>query len=295
MDWIWLVLLAVHLLISGLVLAGIKMRILKVFDYMFFVVLFLPIWGLILVLLVHFNIGMNNDKEDQVIVEKMNIESELYKSVTVDNKKIADTTVPMEEALIINSSKERRALILDVLNDNPKEYIEFLQKAGDNDDTEVVHYSVTAMVEISKENDERLHAFERMYMAEPDNKKLLEDYTDFLWKCLSQNMMQGQVEQINRQLFSELMEKKMKDDVSVEDFVRSINNDIIRKNYTEALEKLDRMKKVYPEDEQTYLLRIKYYASLKRGKEIREILEEISSKEIYISTKGKEVIAFWKE
>lgn len=295
MGWLWILMVLIHLLVSGLVLLGIKIKVLKVYSYMFFVVLFLPVWGLILVLLVHFNIGMNNDKDNQIIVDKMKISSELYKSVTVDEKKIAKTTVPMEEALIINSSKERRKLILDVLNDNPKEYIEFLQKAGDNDDTEVVHYSVTAMVEISKENDEQLHRLECEYKQNPEDRELLEDYTEFLWRCLSQNMMQGQVEQINRGLFSELMNRKMQDGGSVEDFVRVVNNELVRKNYTEAAQALDRMKLLYPQDEQSYLLRIKYYAALKSGREIKEVLNEISEKEIYISTKGKEVIAFWKE
>ena len=104
---------------------------------------------------------------------------------------------------------------MDVLNDNPKEYIEFLQKAGNNDDTEVVHYAVTAMVEISKENDYMLQQLERNYSANPDNFEVLTEYTDFIWICLSQNLMQGQVEVMNRELFSTLIKKKIPIHMSV--------------------------------------------------------------------------------
>ena len=178
-----IILLAVHLLVCLLVFLGIKLRLLKVHPYMFFVALFLPVFGVILVLILHFQIWFDADDSIDVGVERLKLESELYKSVTVDEKKVAASTVPIEEALVINSARERRTIIMDVLNDNPKEYIEFLQKAGNNDDTEVVHYAVTAMVEISKENDYLLQNFEREYAANPDDPLVLEQYTDFLWYC----------------------------------------------------------------------------------------------------------------
>ena len=206
---LYIILLAVHFIVCLLVFLGIEMNVLKVHRYMFFVVLFLPFWGLLAVLILHFQILFEADDGIDVGVEKLKLESELYKSVTIDDKKNAKNTVPIEEALIINSPKERRTIIMDVLNDNPKEYIEFLQKAGNNEDTEVVHYAVTAMVEIAKENDYLLQDLERQYAANPDDSTVLEKYTEFLWGCLSQNLMQGQVEVLNRELFSTLMQKKI--------------------------------------------------------------------------------------
>ena len=43
--WIYITLLILHLIISALVLLGIQFDILKVHKYMFFVVLFMPVWG----------------------------------------------------------------------------------------------------------------------------------------------------------------------------------------------------------------------------------------------------------
>ena len=129
----------------------------------------LPFFGLLVLLVLHFQIWFDADGGIDIGVEKLKLDSELYKGITIDEKKIASSTVPIEEALLINSAKERRTIIMDVLNDNPQEYIEFLQKAGNNDDTEVVHYAVTAMVEISKENDYALQNFERLYAANPDD------------------------------------------------------------------------------------------------------------------------------
>ena len=291
---LYIILLAVHLLISLLVYFGIQFHILKVHRYMFFVAFFLPFWGFLTILILHFQILFEADDGIDVGVEKLKLESELYKGVTVDDKKSAKHTVPIEEALVVNSPKERRTIIMEVLNDNPKEYIEFLQKAGNNEDTEVVHYAVTAIVEICKENDYRLQEFERQYASAPDDFSILEKYADFLWGCLSQNLMQGQVEVLNRELFSMLIKKKIAAGGSITDYVRSVENDLKRKNYTLASEFLRQMKAVYPNREEYYLLRLQYLAGLGRGEDIKKLLNEIAERHIFLSSKSKEVLAFWE-
>ena len=291
---LYIILGAVHLMICLLVYLGIEFHMLKVHRYMFFVALLLPFWGLLIVLILHFQILFEADDGIEVGVEKLKLESELYKSVTVDEKRNARDTVPIEEALLVNSPKERRTIIMDVLNDNPKDYIEFLQKAGNNEDTEVVHYAVTAMVEISKENDYLLQEFGRRHALEPDNPVVLEKYIDFLWGCLVQNLMQGQVEVLNRELFSTLIQKKIAIDGTVTDYVRAIENDLKRKNYTSASEYLRKMKADYPKNEEYYLLRIQYLASLGRGEEIKKLLKEITESQIFLSSKTREVLAFWE-
>ena len=289
----YIILPAVHLLICLLVFLGLRAQILKVHDYMFFVALLLPFWGVLLVLILHFQIWFEADDSIDVGVEQLKLESELYKSVTVDEKKVAASTVPIEEALLINSAKERRTIIMDVLNDNPGEYIEFLQKAGNNDDTEVVHYAVTAMVEISKENDYRLQTFEHAYAANPDDPVVLTEYTDFLWSCLSQNLMQGQVEVLNRELFSTLIQKKLELGGTIDDYARAVENDLKRGLPPLADDTLNRMKERYPQSETYYLLRLQYLASMGRGEDIKKLLLEVDEQHIFLSSKAKEVLAFW--
>lgn len=293
--WIYITLLILHLIISALVFFGIQFDILKVHKYMFFVALFMPFWGVLTVLILHFQIFFHADDGIQVGVEKLKLESELYRSVTVDDKKVAANTVPIEEALLVNSARERRSIIMDVLNDNPKEYIEFLQKAGNNEDTEVVHYAVTAMVEISKENDFKLQEFERQHAKDPEDLEVLTGYTDFLWSCLSQNLMQGQVEVLNRELFSALMEKKLALTVgSTTDFQRTVENELRRKNYTQAAVWLKQMQTHYSNSEVYYLSRLNYLAALGKGEQIKALLTEIQKEHIYLSSATKEVLAFWE-
>ena len=288
-------LLAVHVMINLLLWMGIQFRILKVHPYMSFVALLLPFWGVLIVLIIQFRLFFRTKNSIDIGVDKLKLESELYRSITVDEKKVAANTVPIEEALVVNSARERRSIIMDVLNDNPVEYISFLQKAGNNEDTEVVHYAVTAMVEISKENDYKLQEFERMHAMEPDNLAILEEYTGFLWSCLSQNLMQGQVEVLNRELYSDLMQKKTAlTSGSLSDFQCMVENDLKRKNYGMASDTLKKMRAMYPDSEVYYLSRLSYLAALGRGKDIQSLLREIDNKRIFLSSAAREVLAFWE-
>ncbi len=289
---VYIILTAIHLAVVLLTLFGIEAGILSVHKCMFFVTLFLPFWGALLVLILHFRIAMKSGESAEIGVEKMKLESELYRSVTVDEKK-NDMTVPIEEALLINSARERRTLIMDVLNDNPGDYVEFLQKAGDNDDTEVVHYAVTAMVEISKENDYMLQKLETAHEENPEDMNVLTEYCDFLWSCLSRGLMQGQVEVMNRGLFAELMHKKIPVCGSITDYARLAENELKRNQFDAAGEILSEMKEKWPDSEEYILLNIQYLASLNKGREISEFITQTENRNVYLSSKTKEALAFW--
>jgi len=283
---------SIHILLCVLVFFGIAFRILTVNKYMFFVALLLPFWGVLIVLILHFRIGFDAENFAEIGVEKLKVESELYRSITVEEKK-SDLIVPIEEALLINSARERRSLIMDVLNDNPGEYVEFLQKAGNNDDTEVVHYAVTAMVELSKENDHMLQKLEAAYAADPDNVEVLTQYCDFLWKCLSQNLMQGQVEVMNRELFSQLMQKKISVCENITDYARLAENELRRKFYDAAGDIIAEMGEKWPASEEYILLNIQYLAAMNRGDEIENFISRTENGNMYLSSKTKEAFAFW--
>ncbi len=289
-----IILIVIHILLSVFTFLGAQFKFLHVHKYMFFVALCLPFWGFLAVMFLHFEVVFKQDNTIAVGVQKMKLDSVLYKGITVEEKKNDDSLVAIEEALLINSPKERREIIMDVLNDNPKEYIEFLQKAGNNEDPEVVHYAVTAMVEISKENDYVLQKLGREYAKNPDDVEILTRYCDFLWIILEQNLLSGQVELMNRNLYSQLVSKKLAAGDNMEDYIRYFENEFALGNYTIAGEVLSKADVLYGDNEDIILLKLKYYAQLKQGDKIKELLKDIQSKKMFVSRRVKEAIAFWK-
>ena len=256
-EVVFLVLLLLHLICCVLIFLGIQLRVLKVRKLMVPVALCLPLWGELLVLALHLQILCKQTDRSKVGVEKFQVESELYKGIEHDDSRASGSTVSMEEALIVNTPKERRALIMDILNDDPKAYVEFLKMAGDNNDTEVVHYAVTAMVQIAKENDQMLWELEQQYAQDPENLSNLTTYCNFLWHCLEQGLMQGQVEQMNRNLFDALIRNKIRlAPALLTDYLRCIENSMALRNYTAAGAMLENAGEIWPGNEELLILRI---------------------------------------
>ena len=295
MNILGIVLIFIHIILCIFTFIGTNSGFLKVHKYMFFVVLCLPFWGFMAVMFLHFEVLFKQDNTIEVGVQKMKLDSVLYKGISIEEKKNDDSLVAIEEALIINSQKERREIIMDVLNDNPAEYVEFLQKAGNNEDPEVVHYAVTAMVEISKENDYVLQKLNREYSKNPDDIGILTRYCDFLWTVLEQKLLSGQVEIMNRNLYSQLISKKLKCINSLEDYINYFENEFALNNYTKAGEILDVADKLYGDYEEIILLKLKYYSELQQSDKIKDLIKDIQSKKMFVSRKVKEAIAFWKD
>ena len=144
-------LILLHIVCCVLVWLGIKTHLLKVKKYLMALVIFVPFWGTVCVLLLHLQMLTRRDNRIEPGVEKLRVNEEIYKNIF---QAVSDTDkkiVPLEEALLINEPRVRRELIMDVLNDDPEEYMDLLKQARMNEDVEVVHYAITAMVELSKE------------------------------------------------------------------------------------------------------------------------------------------------
>lgn len=194
-------LILLHIVCCVLVWLGIKTHLLKVKKYLMALVIFVPFWGTVCVLLLHLQMLTRKDNRMEPGVEKLRVNEEIYKNIF---QAVSDTDkkiVPLEEALLINEPRVRRELIMDVLNDDPEEYMDLLKQARMNEDVEVVHYAITAMVELSKEYDFRLQKMEKLYAASPDDPEILEQYCDFMEEYLNQGILEAQMEREQRERY----------------------------------------------------------------------------------------------
>lgn len=128
----------------------------------------------------------------------MKVNEEIYKNIFQSGTEQEENIVPLEEALIVNEPELRRELIMNVLNDNPEEYVELLKQARMNEDVEVVHYAITAMVELSKEYDSKLQELERLHQISPEDPEVMEQYCEFMEEYLSQGLLEEQIERVQR-------------------------------------------------------------------------------------------------
>ena len=253
-----IVLILLHIICCILVWVGICTHIINVKKYLMFPVVFVPVWGVLCVFILHFQIWIQSDQRKEAGVEKMKVNEEIYKNIFQSGTEQEGNIVPLEEALIVNEPELRRELIMNVLNDNPEEYVELLKQARMNEDVEVVHYAITAMVELSKEYDSKLQELERLHQISPEDPEVMEQYCEFMeeYLCMVKNLM------------------KLGD-------------------FGKAHEILQIIEKKWHRHEAYWILKVQYCVEQKQGEELKRTLDKMKKAHIYLSSKGREDLALW--
>ena len=119
-----------------------------------------------------------------------------------------DLMVPLQEALLMNDASTRRELMMDILYDDVGEYVEVLKNARMNDDTEVVHYATTAMVELQKDYETKLQKQKEAFALEED-AGLLDEYIQTLEKYVESGLLEGNMLKNRRLELCGLLERKL--------------------------------------------------------------------------------------
>jgi len=119
---------------------------------------------------------------------------------------IKEDVVPLEDALIMDDSKAKRGVIMDVLMSGETDnYIPSLNKARENRDVEVAHYASTAMAELSRNYELELQRYSSLYNGNKGDVKILDEYINFLEQYLNTGMVEGRLLEINRGILRDLL------------------------------------------------------------------------------------------
>ncbi len=237
---------------------------------------------------------------EAVIVNTGKTSREMMKDVLTDiNMSILaddedENIVPLSEALVVNDSSTKRALIMDALYSNPSEYVTQLSKARTNNDTEVVHYAVTALVELQKDYDVKFQELLKQRKENPDDPEIRKAYQRLLEQYINSGLPEGsnRVRQLDH--YSEVLAERLRDEPdNFSVWRRKANADLQRGNADDMMKDVEEMFKRWPDREQTYLLRIRCCA-LKGDREgIDETLEMMKENQIHLTAEGRELVEFW--
>ena len=144
-----MLLIAVHVMICVLLCVLSRVGVLRVEGRLLPFMLLVPLWGALCVLMLHTRMLIRAGAHTAPGLEQMRVDDEERRSILVEERADFANTVPLEEALIVNDSSQRRSLVMSILNDNPSRYIDVLSQARLNEDVEVAHYAATALAQIS--------------------------------------------------------------------------------------------------------------------------------------------------
>lgn len=255
-----------------------------------------PVWGVLCFVVMRYQKRPSKATQTKDIgVEKLKIEDNILRSIFVDENDISSQVVPLGEALAINDAQMRRKLMLDILYENPEAYIEQLQEASSNDDSEVSHYAVTALTELQKNYERQFQLLNKSMEKEPENMEYINSYIELSEKYLNSGLVTGETSRSQLYRYEQILERKMglggKDYLT---FEKRIAVCMQLRRYENANSLICEMTDRWPQREKGYLLQIEYYAAMKDRKGIDSTLQALQDKDVYLSAKGRGVVDFWK-
>ena len=288
------VFLLIHLAVCLLVFILMKMGVLKVDSLMMIIVICIPLWGALcaVIITLMIRLGKDGNKNSELELMRSNL---LDQSLLPRQEAESENIVPLEDALIMNDPTVRRSVMMDVLMTDVKKYIPVINQARMNDDVEVVHYATTAMVELSKEYELKLQEYSSEYASNPGRKGLLDEYTSFLSQYISSGMVQGQLLEIHKNTYHQLLISKLTLNPNIDDYASLVKSLLDSKLYIRADVALSTMEENWPTDERNWLLRFRYYYETGAGSKIKEMIKTTSESGRYYSREIREIVEMWEK
>ena len=202
--------------------------------------------------------------------------------------------IPFQEALLLNHASIKRALIIDLIFEKPDQFVPLLHQARLNDDVEVVHYATTILSELTAKYDAKLHSLEEQMQQEPDSLQAKKDYLLFLQQYMDSQLAEGYYENTLKRRYADLLSRLHEDNILLEKsyFMRLGEIYLQFQDMQRFSQVLSKMQQLFPEEEETWLLRLKAIEARKSQKELSDFFREIKEKQIYLSAKNRELVAF---
>ena len=288
-----MMLMLLHLLLCAEVFLGIALGALRVRMEVMPIVLFVPVWGALCALLMHFQLVVSGKRSAELGVEKLRINEEIYKSFVVAGEESANAA-PLEDVLLLDSARERRSQMMSLLNDDLAQHMELLRQASMSTDVEVVHYATTAMSELNKEYDFRLQQAEKRYGDSPDDPQALSDYLNVLGDYLKKAMAPERIQRIQRGQYAVLLEKRQRMSPTLENGAELVRQLLLLGEMDRAVNALNQLRKGWPQEQQVWLLELETAARTRDGEQLRRVLREAEDEPIYLGAQAREALRFWK-
>ncbi len=291
-NYLWLFLL-LHLIVCAAIYVMSKAGIFRATQLSIAIVVLVPIWGFLCFVILELKLRFRSDAVKELGLEKLLINDEFHRSILMDENAADASVVPLEEALILNDAFTRRELMMDILYADPGDYVEQLQAARMNDDGEVVHYAVTALVELQKEYDLEFQRLERILALDPDDENTLGEMIRLSERYLSSGLLDGNARNAELYRYSGYLSKRLLQTRTASLLSKKIDTDLKLGEYDEAHDNIKEFLTEWPDDERGYLYLIRYNAATGNRKGIDDVLRTLDERNVYISPAGREEVRFW--
>ena len=286
--------LILHGIVCLLIYIGIRTRFLKFTEQLFPMVVLVPVVGVVLALIADYHSRFRRVGIRPIDLEELHLGDSDLRLKRLEDDPGGETVLPLEEAMSINDAGVRRQLMLDILHQNPQEYVELLREARMDEDIEVTHYASTAMMEMQRDYELSLQRAEKEYATDPEDGGKLDRYLYCLKRYLDSGLIEEHIQFVYRSQYADLLKKKRErepEDMSAG--LLSVDNALALSHFTEAKALSDELIARWPQREEAWFTRLKLCRQMNDGPGIKDTVAQIKDRGVYLTPQGRATLAFW--
>ena len=298
-DILILVCLAVHVLacivVGLLMVSGLLKTRLSCLPIMAFV----PVFGAVALFFHERALRSDARPCDDFELEELRVNDAVYKSIVVEPAAQASEAVPLREALLVNDPATRRRLIMDVLYDDASAQPHALRAARSNDDTEVVHYATTALVELQKTYDDRMQRARAACQADAHDVEAARNLASVLGAYIESGLLEGMMLTSTRAEYARVLDALLAlvsrdGEEALGVCWQAFLNAQARGEVGDMERMAEHAVAVWPQREDGYLMRLHTAVAREDRAGIDRALETLQRGDVRVTARGRRDISYWR-
>jgi len=289
MEQFILVMLGVNLVLTIVYAACCTGKKNRIWLTLFF--LAIPIMGFLLYFVPGWFAGKNREIA-------YNREKLVRKSQVVQLQKTPDINkeldiIPIEDAMLVSSSGEKRSLLLEQLKKGPDADYKLPLPTGE--DSQAAHYVATAKMEIYRQKHARLLKVQEKVQKNSADKAVLREYLSGLEDYIQSGVLEEKEAAIYREEYCNYFMKLHKVDADGIDAteVTCYLDNLISLGATQDAEDLWKVCPEEKKNEEGYRLMLGMYYNKKEKMKFFRCLKELEESTISLSSEGLMLLRFW--
>lgn len=204
--------------------------------------------------------------------------------------------VPLEEALAISDVFTRRKAMIDVLKQDSRKYLDILQKAAGNEDSETSHYAVSAIIELKRKLMLSMQELSVQYEENKDDPHLLRAYADVLRDYMRSGYLDEHTLENYKAIYILVLGHLIRVSPELEEAYREkAEAELEVGRFSESEQTARLFLEHHPRSEDAYLLLMKIYFTMKSHEKLQETLNLLKKSPLRLSNRAVTLLRFWTE
>jgi hypothetical protein len=204
--------------------------------------------------------------------------------------------IPIEDALVVSEHQTRRRVMIDVLKQDSEHYLEILQTAVGNEDTETSHYAVSAIMEVKRKLMLALQELSVQYENDKNDVYTARTYADVLKGFMRSGFLDQRTLDKYQYTYISVLGQLIAISDDDEWAYRDKAETELKLGLLADAEATGRLYEAkYPLSEDAYLCLMKVYYETKSPDKLFAALDRLKQSPVRLSNRALTLVRFWSE